>query len=129
MQRDAAERQRALAEETLRKRTQDLETAQQAVEKLKPFDPASAAIVGTQIAHAREDVQQDIAKLSSPDAGTLGRPVTRAPRRGRRVRRRRAPRVLTPPAVLERGIGADADQLPRYAACSTPIRPPTPRAM
>ena len=46
VQRDTAERQRALAEETLRKRTQDLETAQQAVEKLKPFDPASAAIVG-----------------------------------------------------------------------------------
>ena len=75
VQRDTAERQRALAEETLRKRTQDLETAQQAVEKLKPFDPASAAIVSGRIAQAREDVQQDIAKLSGPDPGTLGRPV------------------------------------------------------
>ena len=75
VQRDEAERQRALAEEAYRKRTEDLETAQQAVEKLRQFDPASAAIVGTQIAQAREEVQQDIAKLGSPEPRTLGGPV------------------------------------------------------
>ena len=74
-QRDEAERQRALAEEAYRKRSQDLDTAQQAVEKLKQFDPASAAIVGTQIAQARVEAQQDIAKLSSPDLGAPGPPA------------------------------------------------------
>jgi len=78
----AAEQRLLIAEDALGKRTKDLETAQRAVEKLRPFDPASAAIVDTQIANAQAEVQQDMAELATTkrperkDAG--GRPASPA---------------------------------------------------
>jgi hypothetical protein len=61
----AAEQRLLIAEDALRKRTEDLETAQRAAEKLRPFDPASAAIVDTQIANAQAEVQKDFAELAT----------------------------------------------------------------
>jgi hypothetical protein len=78
----AAEERLLIAEDALAKRTQDLEAARRAAEKLRPFDPASAAIVDTQIANAQAEVQQDIAELATTrrperkDAG--GRPASPA---------------------------------------------------
>ena len=102
----AAEQRLLIAEDALGKRTQDLETAQRAAEKLRPFDPASAAIVDTQIANAQAEVQQDIAELAT----------TRRPERKDAGGRPASPAAVTPrtapprpgDAAIGRGIVAAA---------------------
>ena len=78
VQRDDALRRGRIAEESLDKRTRDLEQTQKLAEKLKPSNPTVAEEIGSLVAEAKQEVQQDRATLAAPDrkgADAAGRNV------------------------------------------------------
>jgi len=105
VQRDDAVRRGRIAEESLDKRTRDLEQTQKLAEKLKPSNPTVAEEIGSLVAEAKQEVQQDRATLASPDrkgAGAAGRNVPgRAGARPERPAKPADPPAPAPPPRSE----------------------------
>ena len=105
VQRDDAVRRGRIAEESLDKRTRDLEQTQKLAEKLKPSNPTVAEEIGSLVAEAKQEVQQDRATLAAPDrkgAGAAGRNVPgRAGARPERPAKPADPPAPAPPPRSE----------------------------
>ena len=105
VQRDDAVRRGRIAEESLDKRTRDLEQTQKFAEKLKPSNPTVAEEIGSLVAEAKQEVQQDRATLAAPDrkgAGAAGRNVPgRAGARPERPAKPADPPAPAPPPRSE----------------------------
>ena len=65
LQRDEANRQRVIAENSLRDRLAALGTADKPLDELKRYNPSSAAAIETQIASARAEAQKEFADLTT----------------------------------------------------------------
>ena len=103
VQRDDAVRRGRIAEESLDKRTRDLEQTQKLAEKLKPSNPTVAEEIGSLVAEAKQEVQQDRATLAAPDRkGAAGRNVPgRAGARPERPAKPADPPAPAPPPRSE----------------------------
>ena len=88
VQRDDAIRRGRIAEENIEKRQRDLDKTQKIADQVKAKDPDAAAAIGTFVAEAKQEVQQDRATLAAPDRkGTdlsarnaASRPAARPPK-------------------------------------------------
>ena len=65
LQRDDANRQRVIAENSLRDRLAALGTADKPLDELKRYNPSSAAAIEVQIASARAEAQKEFAELTT----------------------------------------------------------------
>ena len=105
VQRDDALRRRRIAEENIEKRQRDLDETQKLADQVKAKDPDAAAAIGTFVAEAKQEVQQDRASLAAPDRKGTDPPVRNAPgRAGARTERPAKPAdppVPAPPPRTE----------------------------
>ena len=103
VQRDDAVRRGQIAEESFNKRTRDLEETQKLAEKLKPSNPTVAEEIGSLVAEAKQEVQQDRATLAAPDRKGADAPARNVPgRAGARPERPAKPARPARPPHLRR---------------------------